>query len=105
MPTLHEIDQCKEIVARIDKHIPLRGYAKEVQELMKKEGKEVPTRHKVQNVRHGKSYDLDVALALEQISTPRDEDGNIIPISEFKKSFKKKPQTHRQASMFAEGVK
>lgn len=101
MPTLHEIDRCKEILARIDKHIPLRGYAVKVQKVMEEDGKKVPTRHKVQNVRHGKSYDLDVMLALEKISTPRDEEGNIIPIKEFKK----KHRTHRQASLFTAGVK
>lgn len=92
MASTYEVKRCKEILYEIDAHIPFH-YVKGVQNLFKESGLEIPTAYKIQNVRHGKQYDLDIMKALHEISRVRDENDN--PFS------KKKHKRGMQPGMFA----
>ncbi|WKN32152.1 hypothetical protein PZB74_02135 [Porifericola rhodea] len=84
MPTPYEIEMCKRILKDIEPHIPLRHYVKPVQRIIERKGLEVPNKFKIQNVRHGRVYDLDIVLALSEISKPRDEKGERVPRKKYK---------------------
>lgn len=78
MPTTYEMKRCREILSRIDQHIPIRGYVKEVQEVYRRKGLTIPSRYRIQQVRAGRTYDLEMVKALQQISQPRDENDELI---------------------------
>lgn len=82
--TAYEIQRCREILAEIGKHIPVRGYVKPVQEVFEAKGLEAPKRRKIVAVRNGTEYDLAIVKALQEISQMRDEDDNPIPSEKWK---------------------
>ena len=83
MASTYEVKRCKEILYEIDAHIPFH-YVKLVQNIFKKRGFDKPSPYKVQNVRHGKQYDLDIMKALQEITTVRDENDNPIPPKKYR---------------------
>lgn len=82
MATSHEVKKCKTILHEIDQHIPFR-YVNEVRAIFEKKGLESPSRYRVQNVRHGKTYDLGIMKALQAISQPHDENDERIDPPKF----------------------
>lgn len=83
MASSHEVKRCKEILHEIDTHIPFH-YVRAVQRIYREKGLQPPSLYKIQNVRHGKQYDLDIMKALLQISQIRDEDDNPVPPKKYK---------------------
>ena len=82
--TALEIRRCKEILATIDEHIPVRGYTEKVKEVFRSKGMSPPSNQRIYVVRQGKVYDLAICKALQEISQPRDEDDNLIEPSKWK---------------------
>ena len=97
MPTAHEIRKSREILSKIDQHIPVRGYVKDVQRMFEEKGLEVPKAYRIQAVRHGRTYDLNIMKALESISRILDKDDRFIepPAWEAPTQLPLKIATHR----------
>lgn len=75
-PSKRYKQQVRDIIGRIDDRLPFE-YVDAVQEILKGKGLEVSD-SRVVNVRNGRSYDLNIAAALEQLALQREVVGESV---------------------------